>query len=368
MSALKYRLAAAPFRMLDRVGWLPPPAAKIEYIVERIAWSIAWDGQYICNGVNRIEPNTMAVSTRPERFANCIVHFGSHYQWLSWRDVLSPSNRYVATFYHGKREDGDREARVIDAFVASAEKLEKVVTACGIVHDRLLQWGVPAHKIARIPIPIDVTLFKPVSPEARTAARRRFGIPEDTLVVGSFQKDGNGWGEGREPKLIKGPDVLVDAVARVHRERPVFVALSGPARGYVKARLDQHAIPYVHIYESDYRKLPELYAALDIYINPSREEGGPKGILEAMASGIPVVSTEVGMAPDLMTGIAVRALVPPGNAIALANAVLDVAANADFRSQLIVHGHKAVVDCDWPVVAAEYYELVYRPLLQTRSA
>ena len=44
----------------------------------------------------------------------------------------------------------------------------------------------------------------------------RSGLPDDAFVVGSFQKDGVGWGDGLEPKLVKGPDVLVEALARAH--------------------------------------------------------------------------------------------------------------------------------------------------------
>ena len=46
--------------------------------------------------------------------------------------------------------------------------------------------------------------------------------------------------------------------------------------------------------------LIELYHALDLYLMTSREEGGPMALMESMASGVPVVATSVGMAPDLI--------------------------------------------------------------------
>ena len=48
--------------------------------------------------------------------------------------------------------------------------------------------------------------------KSRQDARKRLGIPQTAVVIGSFQKDGNGWGEGKEPKLIKGPDVLLETL------------------------------------------------------------------------------------------------------------------------------------------------------------
>ena len=67
----------------------------------------------------------------------------------------------------------------------------------------------------RIPIGIDVETFTLRSPDGVVAARRAFGLPESAFVVGSFQKDGVGWGEGTEPKLIKGPDVLLSVAEQL---------------------------------------------------------------------------------------------------------------------------------------------------------
>src|SRR5207302_1866793 len=86
--------------------------------------------------------------------------------------------------------------------------------------------------------------FRPRDPESRVAARRELGLPESAFVVGSFQKDGVGWGDGLQPKLIKGPDVLLDVAERLRREVPeLVVLLTGPARGYVEAGLERLGVP-----------------------------------------------------------------------------------------------------------------------------
>jgi len=81
----------------------------------------------------------------------------------------------------------------------------------------------------------------------------------------------------------------------------LFVLVSGPARGYVKKGQEQMKIPYKHVYLERYPQIGRLYQCLDLYIIASRQEGGPKAILEAMASGIPLVTTRVGQAMDLAT-------------------------------------------------------------------
>ncbi len=127
------------------------------------------------------------------------------------------------------------------------------------------------------------------------------GIPDATVVIGSFQKDGNGWGEGNEPKRIKGPDIFVEVVKRLKEKIPnVLVLLTGPSRGFVKRGLSAAGVPFVHRLLDRYAEVGHYYQAIDLYLVTSRDEGGPKAILESMASGVPLVTTRVGQAIDLV--------------------------------------------------------------------
>ncbi|NBT86659.1 MAG: glycosyltransferase, partial [Alphaproteobacteria bacterium] len=121
------------------------------------------------------------------------------------------------------------------------------------------------------------------------------------VVIGSFQKDGEGWGSGDIPKLIKGPDVFLKAIQLLHAKIPsLFVLLTGPSRGYVKNGLKNMKIPCKHIYLNSYPEIGGVYQCLDAYIVASRIEGGPKAILESMASRVPIISTRVGQADDII--------------------------------------------------------------------
>jgi glycosyltransferase involved in cell wall biosynthesis len=180
-------------------------------------------------------------------------------------------------------------------------EIDRVQVSCLAMEELVLGSGIDSQKVFRIPIGIDLRHFAPPRPDARRAARRAAGVPESAFVVGSFQKDGVGWGEGLEPKLIKGPDVLLDALERFRAQEPgLFVLLTAPARGYVKSGLERLGIPYHHATAPDRAGLARLYQVLDAYLVPSRDEGGPKAVLESMASGVPVVSTRVGQAADLI--------------------------------------------------------------------
>jgi glycosyltransferase involved in cell wall biosynthesis len=158
------------------------------------------------------------------------------------------------------------------------------------------------------------------------AARRAFDLPDSAFVVGSFQKDGVGWDEGLEPKLIKGPDVLVDVAARVHAKvSDLVVLLTGPSRGYVKAGLERAGVPYRHVLLPDVDAVARAYEAIDVCLVASRDEGGPRAVLESMATGVPLVTTRVGQAADLVQHDVNGWMVEVEDVEALTDAVVHVA-------------------------------------------
>jgi glycosyltransferase involved in cell wall biosynthesis len=174
--------------------------------------------------------------------------------------------------------------------VTHAEMEELVVSA-----------GVDPERVHRIPLGIDLEHFPLANPDARGRAREALDVPQSAFVLGSFQKDGVGWREGLEPKLIKGPDVLVATLERLRRSIPeLFVLLTGPARGYVRRELERLAVPYRHVRAHSRDELARAYHALDVYLVAARQEGGPKAVLEALATGVPLVATRVGQAPDVV--------------------------------------------------------------------
>ena len=186
-------------------------------------------------------------------------------------------------------------------------------------------------------------------------------MPQGAFCIGSFQKDGVGWGSGLEPKLIKGPDVLVDAVARLARDFPVFVLLTGPARGFVIKGLESHGVPYRHVFLDDYRAIVGCYHALDLYLVTSREEGGPKALLESMASAVPLVATRTGMAEDVVKDGVNGYLAPMDDVEALvsrARSLLSVGA-----PEFAARGRETAEAYDWSIVSEVLYDTVYRELV-----
>ncbi len=360
----RFRAACLPWRLAAATGLYRGEGRPVRFVIENADWAIRWVGEHVRDEIEAIAPGTITTTSAPQRLAQRVVHFGSQYMWLDWGHHMPRANRFVVSYFHGKREDGPGVSRHIDAFLESVPRLDRIVTGAGLVEQRLLSWGVPREQLVRIPIGVDTMLFRPPTTEQRHAARSSLGIPDHAVAVGSFQKDGVGWGGGMEPKLIKGPDVFLKAIERLKRDTPVVVLLTGPARGFVKQGLDRLGVPFVHRYVRDHSELVECYHALDLYFVTSREEGGPMGLMESMASGVPVVSTAVGMAPDLIIDGETGGLVEPEESAKIAEKALQLLSlNKDASAKLRSRAQRAVKVCDWSIVGRRHLEEVYRPLL-----
>jgi glycosyltransferase involved in cell wall biosynthesis len=277
------------------------PRSRLFLVGEGAGWSIDHDllelGRLASRLGVRVADRRLLSASRGQA-----AFFGSQFTLLRepWRG--SPHALGTAYFHGRPGTPGMPEFDVAYAMLrAHHEELARVQVTHEEMHELVLSTGIDPGKVFRIPIGVDPGLFSPQTAEARTAARRALGLPEEAFVVGSFQKDGVGWGEGDEPKRIKGPDVLLDALRSLRARVPeLHVLLSGPGRGFVRSALERLGIPYVHRRLDRYEEIAGLYAALDAYAVPSRQEGGPKGVLEAMAAGVPVVSTRVGQAAELI--------------------------------------------------------------------
>lgn len=366
LKPLAYAATASGRRMQDTLGLYRPPA-PVGIVIERADWAIRWWGTYTCEEANKVQPGIAHVSTDPASLTRGVVEFGSQYQWIEWGRYLSPRCAFATTFFHGKPEDGPEVARHIERFLETVPRLDKIVASAGIVKARLIDWGVPAAKIAHIPIGVETWRFLPPTAEEKAAARAKFGVLPHEIVVGSFQKDGDGWGEGLSPKLIKGPDVFLAAIEKLAKDLPVFVLLSGPARGYVKQGLEKLGVRYGHEYAADRDGLARLYHALDLYLVTSREEGGPMALMESMSAHVPVVSTRVGMAPDLIADGVTGALVEVGDADAIARRGRELLMLPDNGAALKAAAREAVMAADWSVVGRRHVEEVWRPLIEARA-
>ena len=311
--------------------------SRLFVVGDDIGWSIDDDRARLIATAERLGYET--APSRWARFARRQSVFAhEHFGALQPR-WLGSSHRLGLSYFHGRPgTPGYPEFdRAYDALQRHASRVDRVQVTHGEMEELVLSAGVDASRVFRIPIGVDLDRFPLGDPAARRAARAEFGIPESAFVVGSFQKDGVGFGAGLEPKAIKGPDVLVAVLAQLGIPE-LFVLLTGPARGYVAGELERAGVPHSHVQLASRNDLARAYHAIDAYLITSRQEGGPKGVLEAMAAGTPVVTTCVGQAPELVDDARNGLLADIDDVEALAHALRRLHDDTALRERVIAAG------------------------------
>ena len=249
---------------------------ELVYVVEG-GWSIEWDGKQITNSLNKQKLISARITPLDIFLQNKIVHYGSINAFLDENGIknkkIKQKNKVVVTWFHIPSDD--RRVKYIPLL---NEYTDIVHTSCRLTQEKLIKYGLKKGKIVVIPLGVDLSIFKPKTKIEREQIRKKLNLPDGKIIIGSFQKDGVGWGEGLKPKLVKGPDIFLKVIQNISKTLPIFVLLTGPARGYVKRGLEKMEIPYRHDYLQNYYDIVDYYNALDLYLVTSREEGGPKAI------------------------------------------------------------------------------------------
>ena len=209
-------------------------------------------------------------------------------------------NKVYFDYFHGNPENNPEFTDLFNYIVSNKNKFHKIRVTNDSIGQMFTKHGLK-EKLKKIYLGVDNKIFNEISISEKKKIKHNLGIPEDYTVIGSFQKDGKGWGEGLKPKLIKGPDIFVETIRLIKQKKTkIFILLLGPARGFVKKELEKLKIDFIHIYEKNYFNLKGYYNILDFYLICSREEGGPKALLESMACGIPTITTPVGQTVELV--------------------------------------------------------------------
>lgn len=206
---------------------------------------------------------------------------------------------------------------------ALAARTYRVVACCDVVgqfYQR--QVGVPPSKVTVVYNAVRFGARPRL--EDRAPARVALGLPEDALVLGTL---------GRLTEQ-KGQRALLQAVAQLAKQHPnllLFLAGVGPLREDLEAEAGQLGITDRVRFLGLRRDRENLYAALDIFVLPSRWEGLSLALVEAMGAGRAVVATSVGGNPEVVIDGHTGLLVPPSDTTALTDALGHLISNPDQR-------------------------------------
>lgn len=182
-------------------------------------------------------------------------------------------------------------------------------------------YAFPRRKLKTILNGIDTDTFKP-SLERRNAIRASWGIPEDSLVFGSIGRLSPEKGFGDSIRLFK---ELVDSAP--HRDVRYVIVGEGTQRNRdnLQSLINGYQLSD-KIFLYDFTDRPwEIYPSLDVFLMPSRNEGLPLALLEAMASGCCPIAMGVGGIPEVLVDRSVGWLVSPGDFSGFALAMIEAA-------------------------------------------
>ncbi|WP_426054169.1 glycosyltransferase [Janthinobacterium sp. PSPC2-1] len=360
------------------VGPLPPPAGGMANQTAQLARKLRDDGAQVqllaVNGpvlppwLERISYLRAALRLpvhlwRLWRTANTVdlFHIMANSGW-SWHLHAAPA-LWIASL-KGKPALLNYRGGEAAAFFARSPRLvalslrraSAIVVPSAYLAGIFEQYGHTAHIVPNV---VDLQRFTPAAPGASASAdgprilvaRHLESLYDNASAVRAFALVRSSYPAARLVLAGGGPQRA--ALARLARSLGVLasVRFAGPV---------------------DNAAMPALYQASDIVLNPSLADNMPNSVLEALACGIPVVSTNVGGIPALLQDGVTALLVPPGDPAAMAQAILALLRDPPRAQALVDAGLAHAATFGWPGIApllAAHYRRIRaapRPGVYTR--
>lgn len=262
---------------------------------------------------------------------------------------------------YGKEEDKKM-------FLDMVPKLDKVIAVCEHGNNQLREKGsVGSDKLELIRYGVDTELFNKAKTD-KSEIRRILKLPQDKFIFVTPAR----------MTYYKGIEFLLEAIKRTkNKEKLCFLIATPPARhredetAYTekifnivseKGLQDSFALSFF-----DFNTMPFLYNACDVFILPSMTEQLPVSILEAQASQIPVIATDVGGVSEIVKSQETGFLIKYGDELALVEAINEV-----YKKQVVVQGlveksRSMVVEQYNKNIMADNYESLFNRILPAKQ-
>ena len=181
----------------------------------------------------------------------------------------------------------------------------------------------PEKHVVSVPTGIDLDVF---CPGDQLAARKKIGLPEDKFTIGIVAT----------LRSWKGHSYLIDAAHRLNNSDLHFVIVGGgPQHENIENQLAEVGLSDQFTRPGNCDNVADWLRALDLFVLPSyANEGVPQSIMQAMACGIPVISTPVGSIEEAVVDGQTGLIVPPKDSEALAGAIGQLVADTSKREAL----------------------------------
>lgn len=243
--------------------------------------------------------------------------------------------------YHGHVFEGYFRPTVASTFIAIERQLARhtdiIITISPRIRDDIVnRYGIGRPDQVRVvPLGFDLARFLDIDPSARAQARQELDLSPDAPVITTV---------GRLAP-IKRHDLFLKMAAKlkdVHRDATFLIVGDGALRDALERQAADLGIANRVRFLGWRGDLPTVYAATDLFALTSDNEGTPVALIEAIASGVASVSTDVGGVRDVIADQTSGLLIRAGDAEGLADAVSALLKDETTRARLAQQGRSSV--------------------------
>jgi len=298
---------------LKGTGWRAV-APLLGFIASVLAWLVRNMGRYDAVLAQGVKVLFLPASTITWlRLRPCIVKIDSPIEL--WEEVSAESLRRMGL---SQSAAPVRMWRAVRA--ALLRRVGDFVVISAEIRDALLALGVKSGRIRFIPNGTDVDRFHPVSLEQRLTLRRKLGLPEGPVLLNFTGR----LSAAKGLMLLAG--IWKSLVTEGRSVHLVLVGTGGTSfdncEAELRAYVEQHGLGPTVTFTGEVDNVPEYLQASDLFVFPSEYEGFPLSLFEAMACGLPVASTRVGSAREILIEGEHGALAEPKNAEQMRSAIV----------------------------------------------
>ena len=224
--------------------------------------------------------------------------------------------------------------------------------------------NVPQQKLRQIYNGVDSEKFHPGTLDVKNVLRGQIippgFLPDNSIIVGSVGRIA----EVKNHKfLVDGVKNLIDNRSELKNNLRLVLVGDGPLYDSLQTHIAEQGLSDLVWMTGDRDDIPQLMQLMDIFVLPSLAEGISNTVLEAMATKLPVIATNVGGNPELISEGGNGCLVTVGDVQGLAAAIGKLVDHSDDRTLMGQNGLNRVCSTfNWPKTVNEYLN-VYDDLL-----
>ncbi len=225
----------------------------------------------------------------------------------------------------GSRQLGARRERL---YRLALHRTDAAVSVCAAARARYVRHGVmPRAKAVVVPNGIELSRFVPRSDQRAAQLRSELGLPAQAVLFGSV---GRLHEAKRQSLLLQALRRLLDAGVSA----AVVLVGDGDQRAALESEIEALSLQRHARLLGTRRDVHELLAGLDVFVLPSRTEGYSLALVEACASALPIIATQVGGNAEIVAHDLSGLLVPRDDLDALTQAMARLAGNPPLRLML----------------------------------